>query len=103
MIVRIWHGWTSRENADLYARFLAQEFLPAAESIPGLRGAQILRREDGEEVAFLIQTYFDDVDAIRQFAGDDWEAAHIAPQALARLTRYDRRCTHYEQAHERRR
>lgn len=102
MIVRTWRGWTRPENADLYARFLAEEFLPAAESIPGLRGAQILRRDDGDEVAFLILTHFETVDAIQEFAGADWEAAHIAPQAMQWLTRYDSRCTHYEQMHERR-
>jgi heme-degrading monooxygenase HmoA len=103
MIVRSWRGWTGRDNADRYARFLAEEFLPAAEAIPGLRGAQILRRDDGDEVAFLILTHFETVDAIRAFAGADWEAAHIAPQALQWLTRYDSRCVHYEQVHERRR
>ncbi|GIL38797.1 hypothetical protein [Roseiterribacter gracilis] len=103
MIVRAWHGWTRRDDADRYAQFLEHEFLPAAEAIPGLRGAQILRRDDGDEVAFLILTHFETIDAIREFAGTDWEAAHIAPQAMQWLTRFDRRCAHYEQAYERRR
>lgn len=96
MIVRTWRGWTRARDADAYAQFLAREFLPAADAIPGFRGAQILRRAEGDEVAFLILTRFDTVEAIVEFAGPDWEAAHIAPRAKYFLTRFDTRCVHYE-------
>ena len=100
MIERIWRGWTSAEKADAYQRFLQHDFLPAAHAIPGYRGARVLRREAGDEVEFVTVTHFDSLDAIRDFAGDDLEKAHIAPEARALLSRWEERVTHYERAFE---
>ena len=30
MIARVWHGWTSRQNADAYERHLRTKVLPAS-------------------------------------------------------------------------
>ena len=96
MIERIWRGWTTADKADAYQRFLQHEFLPAAHAIPGFRGARVLRRDQGDEVEFVTLTHFDSLDAIRAFAGDDLEKAHIAPDARDLLSRWDERVTHYE-------
>ena len=66
--------------------------------IDGFKGAQVLRRSDAEEVAFVTLTRFDSLDAIRAFAGDDYEVPVLEPEALALLARYDDRALHFETA-----
>ena len=96
MIARIWHGWALRGNADAYEDFLRSSFLPAIGRIAGFKGAQVFRRDHGdEEVEFVTTIYFDSIDAIRVFAGDDYEAARVAPEARRLLSRFDRKCRHY--------
>ena len=69
-ITRMWRGWTSAENADAYERFLLDELFPSMRGIAGFRGADVLRRRDGDEVAFVTLTRFDSLDAVRAFAGE---------------------------------
>ena len=96
MITRLWRGWTLPENADAYERFLLSELFPSMRAIPGFRDADVLRRDDGREVAFVALTRFDSLDAIRGFAGADYETAVIEPTARALLSRYDERAQHYD-------
>lgn len=98
MIVRIWRGWAANSaTADLYEEFLRETFLPSTHSIEGYCGASVLRRNvaDGG-VEFTTLTRFASLEAIRVFAGDDCEAAHVAPRARELLSRFDARCQHLE-------
>jgi heme-degrading monooxygenase HmoA len=93
----MWRGWAaSTEAADLYEEFLRSDFLPSAYAIPGFKGASVLRRTVGNEVEFTTITRFESVQAIKQFAGEDYEAAHVAPRARELLSRFDSRCVHSE-------
>jgi heme-degrading monooxygenase HmoA len=97
MIARLWRGWAATiENADLYQEFLRSTFLPAAYAITGFKGASVLRRNVGSEVEFTTITRFESVQAIKQFAGEDYEAAHVAPRARELLCRFEQRCVHHE-------
>jgi antibiotic biosynthesis monooxygenase (ABM) superfamily enzyme len=98
MITRLWRGWTSREDADAYEQFLLTELFPSMRAIPGFQGAEVLRRQDGDEVAFVTLTRFDSLDAIRAFAGTDYEVPVLEPQALAVLSRHDERALHFDSA-----
>jgi antibiotic biosynthesis monooxygenase (ABM) superfamily enzyme len=98
MITRMWRGWTTTENADAYQRFLLEELFPAMRDIPGFRGAEVLHRADGDEVAFVTLTRFDSLDAVQAFAGESYEVPVLEPQALALLSRYEDRAVHYESA-----
>jgi hypothetical protein len=98
MITRMWRGWTAAENADAYERFLLTELFPSMRGIAGFRGADVLRRPDGDEVAFVTLTRFDSLDAIRAFAGEDYDVPVLEPQALALLSRYDERALHFDTA-----
>jgi heme-degrading monooxygenase HmoA len=97
MISRMWHGWTTPANADAYERMLVHEILPGIHRVRGYRGAQLLRRDAGGEVEFVTITLFDDMEAVRAFAGPEYELAVIHPEAASLLTRYDQRSAHYEQ------
>lgn len=98
MIERIWHGWTDPEDADEYEHLLREDIFPgvAEQEIEGYRGVRILRRSCEDEVEFLTVMQFASVDAIEQFAGEDYQQAHVPPAARALLTRYDDRVHHYE-------
>jgi antibiotic biosynthesis monooxygenase (ABM) superfamily enzyme len=97
MIARMWRGWARTvENADAYEAFLRDTFLPAATKIDGYRGAQVLRRPAGDEIEFVTVTRFDSLEAIKAFAGEDAEKAHVAPRARELLAHWDERAVHFE-------
>jgi heme-degrading monooxygenase HmoA len=56
----------------------------------------LLRREDGDEVAFVTITRFESLESVRAFAGEDYEQAVVEPEARALLSRFDERSEHYE-------
>ena len=98
MICRIWHGWTTVENADTYERLLRSEIFQGIErrAIPGYQGIELLRRPDAESVEFVTLMWFDSLAAVRTFAGADYEVAVVPPRARALLQRFDVRSAHYE-------
>ena len=98
MIARLWRGWASRENAEAYERFLREQMFPSMQRVPGFRSVELLRRDAGGEIAFVTISRFDSLDAVRAFAGDDYERAVIEPEARALLSRADERSEHFEVA-----
>ena len=78
MISRLWHGWTKRENADAYEELLRRDV------------------KDKEEVEFVTLTIFESIEAVKRFAGEDYEVAVILPEARKLLSRFDARSAHYE-------
>jgi heme-degrading monooxygenase HmoA len=97
-IGRIWHGWTTLQNAGAYERLLTEEIVTgiAQRSIAGYRGIELLRREQPDSVEFVTIMWFDSLDAVKDFAGTDYEAAVVPPKARALLLRFDQRSAHYE-------
>lgn len=104
MIARIWHGWTAPANAGIYETLLKEEIFTGIENrrIPGFREIELLRREGGDEVEFVTIMWFDDLRAVRAFAGDDYEAAVVPPKARQVLAHFDPRSQHYEVREDRR-
>jgi len=100
MISRIWHGWTARENADAYENLLRREVLPGIHRVGGFKGAHLLRRNLNDEVEFVTICLFDSLDAVKEFAGEDYEVAVILPEARKLLARFDARSAHYETVFE---
>jgi heme-degrading monooxygenase HmoA len=98
MIGRIWHGWTTIENADAYQAIVSGEVLPgiAARNIEGFRGAHLLRRRLEDEVEFTTIIWFDSIQNVREFMGEDYEVAHVPPRAQAVLSRFEDRAQHYD-------
>jgi heme-degrading monooxygenase HmoA len=97
MIARVWRGLAhTAANAQVYLRHLTSKVLPALAAIPGHRGARVLRREERGRTEFLVMTYWDSIDAVRGFAGEDCEQAVVEPEARAVLAEYDECVRHYE-------
>ena len=99
MIGRIWHGWTTRENADHYESLLKQEIFSgiAEKKVSGYKGIQLFRRPlNNDEVEFVTIMWFDSWDAVKQFAGEDYERAYVPAAAQEVLARFDERSQRYE-------
>ena len=98
MIVRIWHGWTSPQNADAYETLLKTEIFSGilARNVTGFLRIELMRAPVEEEIEFVTVMWFDSLDSVRAFAGADYEAAVVLPRARALLKRFDARSRHYE-------
>ncbi len=98
MVCRIWHGWTTPGNADTYENLLKTEIFPeiASINVSGYRGIQLLRRQTGNEVEFITIMRFDSFEAVKQFAGEDYEKSYVPDKARRVLSRHAERSQHYE-------
>jgi antibiotic biosynthesis monooxygenase (ABM) superfamily enzyme len=103
MIARLWYGWTTPQNADAYESLLKIEIFLGilARKIAGFRRIELLRAPAGKEVEFATVMWFDSMEAIKAFAGANYETAVVPPKARAVLKRFDPRSKHYEVREER--
>ena len=101
MICRIWHGWTTPENASVYEAVVRGQVIPAIEArrIPGFCHIDLLRevsRDQPGEVCFCTLMWFDTLESIIAFTGEDYAVSHVPPAAQAVLRRFDQRASHFE-------
>jgi hypothetical protein len=98
MICRMWRGWTTSENAYAYEKIVRGEVIPEIEAraIPGFRHIDLMRRDLGDEVEFQTLMWFDSLDAIKAFMGEDYAVSHVPATARAVLKRFDERAAHFE-------
>ena len=80
MIARVWRGQTRAEDADRYLDYLRRTGLADARTTPGNRGVQIQRRVADGRAEFVFTSYWDSMDDIRAFAGDDVHVARYYPE-----------------------
>jgi len=98
MICRLWRGWTTPQNADDYERIVRGEVIPGIEArkIPGFRHIDLMKRVVGDEVEFQTCMWFDSLDAIKAFMGEDYAVSHVPAAAQEVLKRFDERAAHFE-------
>lgn len=95
-ILRLWKGCATAAKAGDYIRHASQTVFPQIQSLPGHRGAYLLRRSVGNGIEFLVLTLWASMDAVRGFAGPDPEKAVVEPAARAALSHFEETVTHYE-------
>ncbi len=98
MIARIWRGWAPSARADDYERHYKSEVSRHLQGVGGFRGARLLRQDDSLEVMFTSVTFFTSIDAVRDFAGQDYEQAVVEETARRALSRWDERVSHHDVA-----
>lgn len=98
MICRQWRGWTTPENADAYEDVVRNDVIPGIEArnIPGFLHIDLMKREAGDEVEFVTLMWFDSLDSIVAFTGEDYAVAHVPDAARRVLKRFDERSAHFE-------
>jgi heme-degrading monooxygenase HmoA len=95
VIARTWRGWTRSEDAEEYVAYLEQTGMRAYRATPGNRGAWILRNDDGDRTEFVTLTFWESLDAVRRFAGDDVRCAVFYPEDDRFLVAREETVTHW--------
>src|ERR1700712_3062652 len=98
VVKRIWHGWTTPENALAYETLLRNHVFPGIEAkkLRGYRSIELSRRELGDEGEFMTVMDFDDLESVKAFVGEDYETVYVPDRARAVLKRFDQKSQHYE-------
>jgi len=96
MIARIWHGITPIEKADEYTEHQNKTGIADYQSTEGNRGVYVLRRIEGEQVHFLVLSFWDSVESVKKFAGEDYEKARYYPDDVKYLLEFPEKVKHYE-------
>ena len=98
MIARIWRGQATNAKTDAYFRHITDTVFPSLKDLAGHRGAWLLRRQADGQTEFLAVTFWESLDSVRAFAGDDITSAIVEPEARAVLADFDDFARHYEVA-----
>ncbi len=98
MILRRWRGWTALEQADRYEELIRSIIFPSilARKVEGLEGLELHRREGRDETEFMTLMRFSSLDAVKAFAGPQWETSVVPDAAREVLSRFDERAAHYD-------
>ncbi len=96
MLARLWHGITLTSKADEYFDYLNKTGVADYQATEGNLGVQILRRVEAEQTHFLILTFWESVDAIKKFAGEDYERARYYSEDQNFLLEFEENVIHYE-------
>jgi hypothetical protein len=96
MIARHWRGWTEVDNANAYEALVKTKVLPELKRLAGYRGGYILRSDGADEVEFVVVNFFESLESVRLFAGDDYATPVFEPEARLLLSRVEPIARHYE-------
>lgn len=96
MIARVWKGWTKAENADAYEKLLREVVYPELRTIEGYIGGYILRHDSKEESEFVTMNLFESIEAVKKFAGFDYDVPVFEPEARRLLSKVEPIARHYD-------
>ena len=96
MIARIWHGETKIEDFEKYTAFMKSKAIPDYRNTDGFIKLIFLRRRDGNTGHFTLITFWKNIEAIKNFAGEDFEKAKYYPEDKNFLLYFEEKVIHYE-------
>ncbi len=96
MIARIWQGRTRIEDYEAYAAFLRERAIPDYRDTAGFVRLVFLRRASGDEAHFMLITFWESLESIKNFAGEDHEKAKYYPEDERFLLEFKEKVEHYE-------
>ncbi len=96
MIVRVWKARATPANAPAYRAHLHSHVFPTLRSLSGFVSADLMERVDDDEIELIVTSRWQSLKAVREFAGDTYENAVVAPAARKLLSSYDEDVSHYE-------
>jgi heme-degrading monooxygenase HmoA len=101
VIARVWFGRTKADDHDAYLAYLEESGVVELRQTPGNRGVMVLRRLEGDEAEFGVVSFWDSLEDVRAFAGEDVDVARYFPEDERYLLELTPRLKHYEVAVER--
>ena len=96
MIARVRKGWTKVENSDAYEKLLRDVVYPELKTIEGYIGGYILRHDNREESEFVTMNLFESIEAVKKFAGSDYDVPVFEPEARRLLSKVEPIARHYD-------
>lgn len=96
MITRIWHGRTSIQHADLYLHFLLNAGTKDYRKTTGNISIKVWKREEKDFCHFYTVTEWESLDAVKRFAGEDYQKAVYYPEDDGILLEFEEHVLHYE-------
>ncbi|MBS1744978.1 MAG: antibiotic biosynthesis monooxygenase [Bacteroidetes bacterium] len=96
MIVRIWHGKTSTENAETYMNYVMQTGIKDYRATPGNLNAQVWQKQEGDITHIWSVSWWVNVESIKAFAGKNYEKAKYYAEDKKYLLELEPTVQHYE-------
>src|SRR5688572_24566475 len=96
MIARMWHGVTEAAKADDYLEYLMKTGIPGYRSTKGNLEAYVLRRIENDKAHFWTLSFWESLEAIKTFAGEDYERARYYPEDKEFLLEFEPTVQHFE-------
>ena len=96
MIARIWHGTTTVEDYEEYTEFMKSEAVPDYERTKGFKKLIFLRNIENNIGHFTLITFWENIEVIKNFAGEDYEKAKYYPKDKVFLLEFEEKVSHYE-------
>ena len=96
MIARQWIGQTRESDAEVYSKYLEETGISEIRKTKGNKGVWLLRRLHDGKAEFIVLSMWESIDAIKEFAGTDYERARYYAEDKKFLLRLDPHVTHYE-------
>jgi heme-degrading monooxygenase HmoA len=100
MIARMWFGRTKAEDYDAYLEYLEESGVAELKATAGNRGVMVVRRLDGDEAEFGVISFWDSLDDVKAFAGEDVDVARYFPDDERFLLEFTPKLKHFEVARE---
>src|SRR5512143_1422110 len=96
-IVRIWHGVTLATKAEQYLEFLNNFVVVPCQTAEGNEGLFVLKEPQGEITYFLLLSFWESDEALKNFEGADCCAVvHLSPEEKNLLIAFDSTARHYK-------
>ena len=96
MIARIWHGRTRIEDYEVYTQFMKDKAIPDYQSTKGFIKLVFLRNISDDAGHFTLITFWENLEVIKNFAGEDFEKAKYYPEDKNYLLEFEQKVAHYE-------
>ncbi|WP_154785117.1 MULTISPECIES: antibiotic biosynthesis monooxygenase [unclassified Flavobacterium] len=96
MIARIWHGKTRIEDYETYTAFTIKTAIPDYSKTPGFIKLSFLRNIKNNEAHYTLITYWENLEVIKNFAGEDFEKAKYYPEDRNFLLEFEEKVEHFE-------
>jgi heme-degrading monooxygenase HmoA len=96
MIARIWHGKTRLKDYERYTTFLQKVAVPDYSKTAGFKKLIFLKRTEDDEAHFTLITFWENLDVIKNFAGEDFEKAKYYPEDDGFLLEFEEKVVHYK-------